>query len=152
MSKHIYLKDVDFFLLLANKIDETILDKSIFNMLISEIGRQIFRFATYKHINNLFNLGLGSLRFLNDQHKMLQNKRYMIIVSSNKIYCKLPTSPFNCECITHKQFGGATTYSTIYATSESNLPCNFISSLDVIIVQCKLSGFFQIYFNTSTSL
>ena len=62
----------------------------------------------------------GSFIFLNDQHNMLQNKRYMMIISEHKTYRKLPSSNVDWKQITHYSCGGTTAYSTLYTTSEVN--------------------------------
>ena len=112
----LYISDFTSFSELLQHIEACGVKTSIFNKMVSTLGRKCFCFGQHKS-ENLVWLVSGSIQFLNEQLYALQKENCIFITNMHKIWRRLPKSAINLCRLSHSQCGGGSNFSVLYSTT-----------------------------------
>ena len=114
--ENLYIPDFASFSELSQYVDDCGVEPSIFNRMVSLLGRKRFCFGSSGGEATVW-LVSGNIQFLNEQFYALRTKNCIFVTDTHKIWRRLPTSPLSLCRLTHSQCGGGTTYSVLYGTT-----------------------------------
>ena len=118
-TAHIYLVDMKSFSDLMNHLTSNNLDVTLYNSLVSFLGRSTFRFTAPP--SGILYLISGSISFLNDKASYLRQERFIFSTDSHRQYRSLPSAFIPLHRIKHQTVGGASTYQGIWGCNGINI-------------------------------
>ena len=115
----IFMVDFSSFSQLAKYLTDKDLDFTLYNSLVSYLGRTSFIFKPPP--KDIIHLISGDVIFLNDKASKLRIKNFLYCSDVHRKYRRTsPTSPFSLKQLRHFQVGGATDFEVLWCTNDGS--------------------------------